>query len=50
MRLGDAPDQLLITHTAPAGTPAHNALRILTSWSAEAPAARPSGRVPPQLD
>ncbi|WP_407563808.1 helix-turn-helix domain-containing protein [Streptomyces sp. 184] len=33
MRLAAAPDQTLVTYTAPAGTPAHEALVFLTSWS-----------------
>ncbi|WP_405015882.1 helix-turn-helix transcriptional regulator [Kitasatospora sp. NBC_00070] len=35
MRLGAAPDQTLVTYTAPAGGPDHDALRILTSWSTD---------------
>jgi len=43
----DAPDQVLITHTAEPGSPAETALRLLASWSApsDAPAA---DRAPPR--
>ncbi|WP_229859042.1 helix-turn-helix domain-containing protein [Streptomyces poonensis] len=34
MQLGTASDQILVTYTAPAGTPTHDALAFLTSWSA----------------
>ncbi|MET9777930.1 helix-turn-helix domain-containing protein [Streptomyces sp. NPDC006367] len=33
MQLGAAPDQTLVTYTAPAGSPTHDALAFLTSWS-----------------
>lgn len=32
-----APDQSLVTYTAPAGSPTHEALRILASWTTPAP-------------
>ncbi|MFE2996675.1 helix-turn-helix domain-containing protein [Nocardia sp. NPDC059246] len=36
-----ASDQTLVTYTAPEGSPSHEALRILCSWNADAPAYRP---------
>jgi transcriptional regulator with XRE-family HTH domain len=38
MRLAAAPAQILVTYTAPAGSPAHDTLLFLTSWSAPTPA------------
>jgi transcriptional regulator with XRE-family HTH domain len=35
MQLGAAPDQTVVTYTAPIGSPSHDALRILTCWTAE---------------
>ncbi|MEV6773362.1 helix-turn-helix transcriptional regulator [Nocardia sp. NPDC051030] len=35
-----APEQSLVTYTAPAGSASHEALRILASWTAEAPVRR----------
>jgi len=33
MQLNASPDQILVTYTAPAGSPTHDALAFLTSWS-----------------
>ncbi|MEU4896075.1 hypothetical protein AB0B12_25410 [Streptomyces sp. NPDC044780] len=37
MQLTTAPDQILVACTAPEGAPAHDALRILTAWTAPQP-------------
>lgn len=33
MALNAAPDQTLVTYTAPRGTPSHDALRFLAGWT-----------------
>jgi transcriptional regulator with XRE-family HTH domain len=43
MNLNAAPDQTLVTYTAPSGTPSHDALRFLTAW-ADKPAAPSSDK------
>ncbi|WP_328290696.1 helix-turn-helix domain-containing protein [Nocardia aurantiaca] len=37
-----AQDQTMLAYTAPEGSPSHEALRILSSWNADAPVLRPT--------